>query len=62
MKAVRVEDCCDCGDVLVNHAVERIEERLSLTIFKNPAGLLSVFACGAGFYSAVAYAIWRLVH
>lgn len=63
MESVRVEDCGDYGDLVVNdESAEFAECPPSLTIFRNPVGLLTVFVFGAVFYSALAYAIWRVIH
>jgi hypothetical protein len=62
MKSVRVEDCGDCGDFVADDPIESAEYPPSLTIFRNPVGLLAVFASGTVFYSALAYAIWRFIH
>lgn len=62
MKSARVEDCGDYGEWPEDDSIESPEYAPSLTIFRNPVGLLTVFVFGAVFYSALAYAIWRVIH
>ena len=62
MKTAQVEDCGDCGELLEHDSYDSFEAPPSLTLFKNPAGMLAIVISGSAFYSALAYGIWRMMH
>ncbi len=61
MQSARLEDYGD--DIPVEELAESLECSFpSMTIFRNPAGLAATFLSGLGFYSALAYGVWRVFH
>jgi hypothetical protein len=68
MQSAQVEDYEGCDDIaahdlIADGLIECPEcASPSMTLFRNPAGLLAISLSGLVFYSALAYGLWRIFH
>ena len=68
MQSAQVEDYEGCDDIVADDLIadDLVEcpecPFPSMTLFRNPAGLLAISLSGVVFYSALAYGLWRIFH